>query len=93
MEIIVSRLEPSVHAERVTWPNAYLFVRPQLLQVASGGNAGSSSAEFYFNRASVDLDEVAAAVRLAVIVGVPNSVASNPWGRTCWVGGFPGVLQ
>ncbi|WP_044874438.1 hypothetical protein [Pseudomonas sp. LFM046] len=42
--------------------SSYLFVRPQLQQVASGNNAGSGGAEFYLNRASVDLDELAAAV-------------------------------
>jgi hypothetical protein len=41
---------------------SYLFVRPHLQQVASGGNAGSGGAEFYLNRASVDLDELAVAV-------------------------------
>ncbi len=51
------------HAEVLSKARAsYLFVRPQLQQVASGGTAGSSGAEFYLNRASVDLDELAVAV-------------------------------
>lgn len=51
------------HAEVLSKAKAsYLFVRPQLQQVASGGNAGSGGAEFYLNRASVDLDELAVAV-------------------------------
>jgi hypothetical protein len=41
---------------------SYLFVRPQLQQVASGSNAGSGGAEFYLNRTSIDLDELADAV-------------------------------
>ncbi|MDH4555409.1 hypothetical protein E8F11_09505 [Pseudomonas sp. BN417] len=51
------------HAEVLSKAKAsYLFVRPQLQQVASGGIAGSGGAEFYLNRASVDLDELAVAV-------------------------------
>ncbi|MDA8483319.1 hypothetical protein NNO07_09585 [Pseudomonas resinovorans] len=42
--------------------SSYLFVRPQLQQMASGGSAGSGGPEFYLNRASGDLDELAAAV-------------------------------
>ncbi|WP_271411502.1 hypothetical protein [Pseudomonas sp. Q1-7] len=51
------------HAEVLSKAKAnYLFVRPQLQQVASGGNAGSGGAEFYLSRAVIDLDELALAV-------------------------------
>lgn len=51
------------HAEVLSKAKAsYLFVRPQLQRVASGGKAGSGGAEFYLNRASVDLDELAVEV-------------------------------
>ncbi|MDH4563981.1 hypothetical protein [Pseudomonas sp. BN411] len=41
---------------------SYLFVRPQLQQMTKGGSAGSGGPEFYLNRASIDLDELAVAV-------------------------------
>ncbi|UCP00689.1 hypothetical protein LF844_13055 [Metapseudomonas lalkuanensis] len=51
------------HAEVLSKARAsYLFVRPQLQQVASSGSAGSGGPEFYLNRASIDLDELAVAV-------------------------------
>ncbi|NWL77811.1 hypothetical protein DM872_13210 [Pseudomonas taiwanensis] len=51
------------HAEVLSKAKAsYLFVRPQLQEMASGGNAGSGGPEFYLNRASIDLDELAAAM-------------------------------
>lgn len=51
------------HAEVLSKAKAnYLFVRPQLQQVASGGNAGRGGAEFYLSRAAIDMDELAVAV-------------------------------
>ena len=51
------------HAELLTKIRAsYLFVRPLLQQAANGRVADSGGAEFYLSRASVDLDELAAAL-------------------------------
>ncbi|MDH4566296.1 hypothetical protein E8E95_06350 [Pseudomonas sp. BN414] len=51
------------HAEVLSKAKAsYLFVRPQLQQMAGSGGAGSGGPEFYLNRASIDLDELAVAV-------------------------------
>ncbi len=51
------------HAEVLSKAKAsYLFVRPQLQQTASRAGAGSGGPEFYLNRTSIDLDELAIAV-------------------------------